>query len=128
MERELLSRFDAWMRRKAYKNRSEAIRGLIRDVFVAQEWRENEKVAGSLLVVYDHHRRDLVDTLLNIQHDAQGQIVSTQHIHLDHYNCLEIVVVRGRARRIQDLYDRIRALKGVKHASLSMATMGRRIL
>lgn len=127
MEEELLSRFDGYMRRKGYKNRSEAIRDLIRGVFVAQEWQENEKVAGSLLVVYDHHRRDLVETLLGIQHGVQEQIISTQHIHLDHHNCLEIIVVRGRARRIQNLYDRIRALKGIKHASLSMATTGTKI-
>lgn len=128
MEQEFLSRFDGYMRRKGYKNRSEAIRDLIRSVFVAQEWQENEKVAGALLVVYDHHRRDLVENLLGIQHDAQEYVVSTQHIHLDHHNCLEIIVVRGRARRIQDLYDRIQALKGIKHASLSMATTGRKIL
>jgi len=128
MEEEFLSRFDGYMRRKGYKNRSEAIRDLIRGVFVAQEWQENEKVAGALLVVYDHHRRDLVENLLTIQHDAQEYVVSTQHIHLDHHNCLEIIVVRGRARRIQELYDRIQALKGIKHTSLSMATTGSRIL
>ncbi len=128
MEEEFLSRFDAHMRRKGYKNRSEAIRDLIRGVFVAQEWQANERVAGALLVVYDHHRRDLVENLLGIQHDAQEHIVSTQHIHLDHHNCLEIIVVRGRARRIQDLYDRIQALKGIKHTSLSMATTGSKIL
>ena len=128
MEKELLGRFDDMMRRKGYKNRSEAIRDSIRGVFVAQEWQKNEEVAGSLSIVYDHHRRDLVDRLLDIQHQVQGRIISTQHVHLDHHNCLEIIIVRGRARQIQELYDRIQSLKGIKHAALSMATTGRKII
>lgn len=127
MENELLGLFDAYIKEKNYKNRSEAIRDLIRHSFVKEEWRNNERVAGALLLVYDHHMRELVDKLLDIQHDFQALIVSVQHIHLDHSHCLEIIVVKGRAGDIRKLHDRLQALKGVKHAALSMTTTGKKI-
>ncbi|MFH1692228.1 MAG: nickel-responsive transcriptional regulator NikR [Candidatus Omnitrophota bacterium] len=128
MEDELLNLFDQYIQRGGYKNRSEALRDLIRQSFVKDEWQKNAMVAGVILVVYNHHKRELVDTLLNIAHDFQGLIVCTQHVHLDHDNCLETIVVKGKARIIQELHDQIKACKGVKHVALSMTTTGERIV
>ncbi len=126
MENELLSSFDAYILSQGYKNRSEALRDLIRSSFVKEEWKKNESVAGAILLVYDHHRRELVDKLLDIQHDFQKLIVSTQHIHLDHHHCMEIIVVKGKAHMIQKLHDGLKASKGVKHVALSMTTEAKR--
>lgn len=126
MENELLSRFDEYINAKGYKNRSEALRDLIRHSFVKEEWKGNESVAGALLIVYDHHQRELADKLLDIQHDFQNLIISTQHVHLDHDHCLEIIVVKGKAQVIAKLRDRLKSSKGVKHVSLSMTTTAER--
>jgi CopG family nickel-responsive transcriptional regulator len=127
LDRRLIEQFDRLLRRRKYSNRSEAIRDLIRASLVAQEWADGSSVAGAITLTYDHHRRDLITRLVDIQHDYAGLIVSTQHIHLDHHNCLEIVAVRGRAREAQGLADRLRAERGVKHVTLSMTTTGRRL-
>ncbi len=127
MEDGLLAQFDEDIEMKGYKNRSEALRDLIRHSFVKEEWRKNESVAGAILLVYDHHRRELVDKLLDIQHNFQSLIISTQHIHLDHHHCFEIVVVKGRALMIKKLHDQLQASKGVKHVALSMTTTAKRL-
>ena len=127
MEDGLLAQFDEDIEMKGYKNRSEALRDLIRHSFVKEEWRKNESVAGAILLVYDHHRRELVDKLLDIQHNFQSLIISTQHIHLDHHLCFEIVVVKGRALMIKKLHDQLQASKGVKHVALSMTTTAKRL-
>ncbi|HCG77544.1 TPA: nickel-responsive transcriptional regulator NikR, partial [bacterium] len=79
-----------------------------------------EKVAGVIALVYDHHKRELVNTLTDIQHHYHSLIISTQHIHLDEDNCLEVVVVRGKPKEVESLADRLKATKGVKHSSLIM--------
>jgi CopG family nickel-responsive transcriptional regulator len=128
MEEELLGLFDRYIEAGGYRNRSEALRDLIRDAFVRQEWKKNKRVAGAILLCFDHHKRDLVDKLLNIQHDYQEHIISTQHVHLDHDNCLEIIVIKGRALVIQKLYGSLKSLKGVKHVALSTTTTGEKII
>jgi len=125
LDKSLISRFDRLLRRRRYSNRSEAIRDLIRASLVAQEWADGGRVAGAITLAYDHHRRELITRLVDIQHDYASLIVSTQHVHLDHHNCLEIIAVRGRARQAQELTDRLRAERGVKHVTLSMTTTGR---
>ena len=85
----------------------------------------DSEVAGAITMTYDHHQRDLANTLMDIQHDYSEAIVSTQHIHLDHHNCLEIVAVRGKARDVHGLSDKLRARRGVKHVTLNMSTTGR---
>ncbi len=127
MEEELLAQFDKYISARNYKNRSEAIRGLVRGAFVQEEWKKNKSVAGAILIVYDHHKRELVDKLLDIQHDFQTLIISVQHVHLDHSHCLEIIVVRGKSKEIADLHNRLKASKGVKHVALSMTTAGVKI-
>ena len=125
LEQKLLDRFDRLIRKKNYTNRSEAIRDLIRQELVRKDWEEGGEVAGAITYVYDHHKRDLLNMVVDLQHDNQKVIISTQHVHLDHDNCLEIVAVRGRSRDVQKLADQIRAVKGVRHAAFNVAGLGR---
>ena len=127
LEEGLLRKFDERIRIKKYTNRSEAIRDLIREDLVRAEWRENKEIAGAITLIYDHHKRELVNKLMDIQHDYGDVIISSQHIHLDHDNCLEIIAVRGRPGKAQELADSLKSVKGVKHATLSMATTGRNL-
>ncbi|MBM3704893.1 MAG: nickel-responsive transcriptional regulator NikR [Actinobacteria bacterium] len=128
IEGSLLEKFDAYIAANNYRNRSEAIRDLIRKEFVQEEWSKSaETVAGAIVMVYDHHRRDVVERLLDIQHDYNKFIVSSQHIHLDHDNCLEIIVVKGKMTEISGLASKLKSIKGVKHASLTKSTLGKNI-
>ncbi|MDI6793230.1 MAG: nickel-responsive transcriptional regulator NikR [bacterium] len=128
VEEELLSRFDRLIQKEAYANRSEAIRDLIREHLVKREWVEGKEVAGTITLVYDHHRRELVNKLTDIQHDFHNLVISSQHIHLDHDNCLEVVVVKGTASEVNDLAHRLKSTKGVKYGALNMATTGRELV
>jgi CopG family nickel-responsive transcriptional regulator len=126
--KDLLEAFDEYIRRKHYANRSEAIRDLIRQKLVEEEWRESkEEVAGVITYLYDHHKRELVDKLMDIQHDYFDRIITTQHIHVDHHRCLEVILVRGKANEIKELADRVQALKGVLHLNLTLTTLGKNI-
>ena len=125
IEKDLLVKFDKHIKQKGYQNRSEAFRDLIRQDLVKQEWLEGKEVAAAITLVYDHHKRELVNKLTNIQHDFHELIVSSQHIHLDHKNCLEIIAVKGSPNRIQLLANKMKAAKGVKHAALTVATTGK---
>ena len=127
IEKDLLVKFDKHIKQKDYQNRSEAFRDLIREDLVRKEWLEGKEVAAAITIVYDHHKRELVNKLTNIQHDFHELIVSSQHIHLDHNNCLEIVAVKGNPKRIQLLTNKIKATKGVKYAALTVATTGKNI-
>jgi CopG family nickel-responsive transcriptional regulator len=119
----LLLKFDEYIKNKNYKNRSEAIRDLIRAEFVKESFETNKEVAGVISIVYDHHKRELVDKIVDIQHDYQDIIIASQHIHLDHDNCLEVIIARGKAQRIKDLASRLQATKGVKHTTLSFTAV-----
>lgn len=127
LERTLLEKFDTFIRERDYTNRSEAIRDLIRQELIKKEWLQGEDVAGTITLIYDHHKRDLQSKLTDIQHDYQKLIISTQHIHLDHDNCLEIIAARGKPANLQKLADSIKAIKGVKHGTLSMSSLGKDI-
>jgi CopG family nickel-responsive transcriptional regulator len=127
LEKGLLEKFDRYIRERNYANRSEAFRDLIRQELVKKEWLEGDDVAGAITLIYDHHRKDLLNKVTDIQHDFQGLIISTQHVHLDHNNCLEIIAVRGRPGGVQKLADMLRSLKGVKHGTLSMSSTGKDI-
>jgi len=128
LEKTLLVKFDKFIKERNYTNRSEAIRDLIRQELIKKEWLQGEDVAGTITLVYDHHKRDLLNKITDIQHDFQKQIISTQHIHLDHDNCLEIIAARGNPADLQKLADNIRAIKGVKHGTLSMSSVGKNIV
>lgn len=124
LEKTLLEKFDRLIRERNYSNRSEAFRDMIRHELVKQEWVEGADVAGAITLIYDHHRRDLLNKITDIQHNYHKVIISTQHVHLDHANCLEIVAVRGKSPEVQRLADTLRSIKGVKHATLSMSSTG----
>lgn len=127
LDRELVEQFDRKIQAERCPTRSKAVGDLIRASLVQTEWRANEEVAGAIILVYDHHRRDLVNRLMQIQHDVHTVILSTQHVHLDHDNCLEIIAVRGRADQIQEVVRRLKAVKGLKHVALAAGTTGTRL-
>jgi len=125
IEESLLKKFDGFIKSRKYKNRSEAIRDLIRENFVSDSWEDTDKfVAGAIIMVYDHHKRELLDKLVGVQHDYQDIIISSQHIHLDHHNCMEIIVVKGTMAKLFELETILKATKGVKHTTLAKSTLG----
>ena len=125
LDHHLLDDFDALIRRRKYTNRSEALRDLIRENLVGQEWDENKDTVGTVTIVYDHHVRDLTRKLTDIQHRFQLLIVSGMHVHLDHDNCLEVLVVKGKGSDIKKVSDALVSTKGVKHGKLTMTTTGK---
>lgn len=125
LDQKLLQMFDRHIQRRRYTNRSEALRDLIRDNLVGEEWDEDKETIGTVTFVYDHHVRDLTRKLTDIQHDCQGQILSGMHVHLDHNHCLEVLVVKGRGSDVKKLADALISVKGVKHGKLTMTTSGK---
>jgi CopG family nickel-responsive transcriptional regulator len=124
----LLKRFDPLIARLGYQSRSEAIRDLIRERLVAAEWHQDAGPAmGVLSLVYSHHVRELSRKLTDIQHHHLGIILSTTHIHMDEHHCLEVVILRGQARKIQEVAGQLLSAKGVKHGKLITTTTGRRL-
>ena len=124
LPKDLLEKFDKLISQKSYSNRSEAFRDLIRQELIKKEWQEGDNIAGAITLIYNHHKRELVNKLTDIQHDHQKVIISTQHIHLDHDNCLEIIAVKGHPKDAQKLADTLKSVKGVKHGTLSMSSTG----
>ena len=119
----ILSRFDSQMKKNRYKNRSEAIRDLMRAEFVRSDWSQSSKeVVGVITIVYDHHKRGLVNKLLDIQHHHPTHILCSQHVHLKQDQCLEVIVAKGQAKQLKELADRLRIEKGVVFSSLSSAS------
>jgi CopG family nickel-responsive transcriptional regulator len=127
LEQDLLARFDRLVAGRGTASRSEAFRDLIRGALVEDEWRSGGEVAGAITLVYDHHKKDLVGRLTDIQHDAQRLIISTQHVHLDHDHCLEIIAVRGRAKDVRRLAEALRSVRGVLQGSINMASTGAKL-
>ena len=126
MEEVLLKQFDRLLAERGSPSRSEAIRDLVREELVRQEWeRPNAEVAGTLTLLYDHDVRQLTRKLTAIQHDHHSSVLSTMHIHLDEHNCLEVLVVRGQARQVLALAEQLRRTRGVRHATLSCTSTGR---
>lgn len=121
LEKGLIEAFDRHIEAKHYQSRSEAIRDLIREELVRKGWAEGGLVAGAIVMTYDHHKRELANRVLDIQHDFHATIISTQHVHLNHHDCLEVIAVRGEAERVEELAASLKALVGVKHLSLSIS-------
>ncbi len=127
MEESLLKKFDYFIKNQKYKNRSEAIRDLIREKFVEQEWEKGENVSGCIVLVYEHDVREVVNKIIDIQHKFSSHIISTQHIHMDEENCMEIIAVKGKVDRIKKLYFSLKSIKGVKYSKITKATTGKKI-
>ncbi len=124
LDEQLLEQFDAFIRERGYVNRSEAVRDLIRKEFVNEQWEQDGEVAGVVTLVYNHHQSQLQETITTIQHDYYTLITSTTHVHMDHHNCLEVIIVKGKASRIRELAEKMIALRGVKNGHLTMTSTG----
>jgi CopG family nickel-responsive transcriptional regulator len=121
----LLNQFDRLIAQRGYTNRSEAFRDLIRDELVKRTWESpGSQVVGAVTLVYDHHVRMLNEKLTGIQHDFHRSILSTMHVHLDHDNCLEVLVLRGKSSQVRKVADVLISTKGVKHGRLTITTSG----
>jgi CopG family nickel-responsive transcriptional regulator len=121
MPQSLIEQFDALIVEQGYDNRSEAVRDLVRRALLAPAHLVSEQLAaGTIVMVYDHHVSDLPIVLTELQHDYHREINSTMHIHLNHHQCLEVIVVRGAVRRLRELQQRIQVLRGVSYAELSV--------
>lgn len=129
LDEELLKQFDPFIGRLGYRSRSEAIRDLIRERLVAEEWQADKAPAmGVLSLVYSHDVRELSKKLTDIQHHHLGIILSSTHIHMDEHNCLEVVILKGPGKQIQEVAGHLLSAKGVKHGKLIMTTTGSRLV
>lgn len=128
LKKGLLRQLDTMVRQKGYTNRSLAVADMIRNHLVEhrQQFGDTE-AAGTVTLVYDHHQPHVQESLTEIQHKFRGTIVSTLHVHLDHHNCLEVLVVRGKASAIKTIADRLIAARGVKHGKLSITSTGKNL-
>jgi len=121
----LLKKFDTLIASRGYTNRSEAFRDLIRDELVQKAWEKPDStVVGTVTLVYNHHVRLLNEKLTGMQHSHFHQVLSTMHVHLDHDNCLEVLVVKGKASQVRKLADSLISTKGVKHGQLTLTAAG----
>jgi CopG family transcriptional regulator, nickel-responsive regulator len=123
IEGDLLEQFDKYRQQEQFATRSEAVRQLIHDTLTRRAWESGtHEVAGTLTLVYDHHRPQLRDHLVSLQHDHTDMVVSTMHTHLDHDTCLEVIVLRGPAGKLQQIASRLKGLKGIYKGELVMAS------
>ncbi len=129
IDSQLIKKFDSLINRKGYATRSEAIRDMIRDTLVEEEWEAGaQETVGTITIVYNHHTRELEHALTDMQHKSFHQIISTLHVHLDAHNCLEVLVVKGKGQEIKKIADRLIGTKGVKHGKLTMTTTGKELV
>lgn len=128
IDQKLLKRFDSIITEKGYVNRSEAIRDLIRDMLVSEDIANPDAESiGTLTLVYSHDVRELSEKLNEIQHHNHRIIISTTHIHLDEHNCLEVLILRGKAREVKLIADRLLAVKNVRHGKLTVTSAAKNI-
>ncbi|MCL2744957.1 MAG: nickel-responsive transcriptional regulator NikR [Planctomycetaceae bacterium] len=127
IEEDIIERFDALAEASGFPTRSEAIKHLIKSAFVQEEWKTGEVVAGVITVVYDHHKPSVLQKITEIQHDNGKIVVCSQHVHIDHHNCLENIIVQGTVGSVQKFHKALSAVKGMKHSTLSMTTTGKNI-
>ena len=124
LEEDLLDKFDQYIKKHGYDNRSEAVRDLIRKGLVKEEWDSNSSVVGVVTLVYDHHKPQLQERVTELQHRFYNIITSSTHVHMDHHNCLEVTIAKGRASEVQEMAQGLIALRGVKDGSLTMTSTG----
>jgi len=120
LDEDILKALDELVKKSKFPNRSQAIRYLIKSTLVAEKIDKNKTVAGTIVIVYDHHKRELNNKLMHVQHDYYELILSTQHVHLAHDLCLETIAVKGKAQLLLTLADKIIGTKGIKHGKLVM--------
>jgi CopG family nickel-responsive transcriptional regulator len=126
LNKTLLQKLDRMVREKGYDNRSLAIADMIANSLVEHQRELGDvEAVGSVTLVYDHHTPRVQEVLTDLQHDHLHSILSAMHVHLDHHNCLEVLVVRGRASTLKAFADRLIGAKGVKHGKLTITTTGK---
>lgn len=121
LEDNLLKELDGLVEKHQFPNRSQAIRFLIRKNLTQEKWDANAMVSGCVVLVYDHHKRELLSKLVEVQHKYQELVLSAQHVHLDHDNCLETITLKGKAKDLRKLSDSLIGIKGVKYGQLVMS-------
>jgi CopG family nickel-responsive transcriptional regulator len=124
LEQDLLAGFDKLIARRGYKNRSEAVRDLIREALLNEVVDSNKPVVGTLTLVYDHHVPNLSQRLTEMQHHSNAAVLAATHVHLDHNYCLEVIIMKGRSREIQEMADRMLAMRGVELGKLVLTHSG----
>ena len=124
LDEQLLEQFDGYIHPRGYSNRSEAVRDLIRKVLVNEEWEQDSEVVGVVSIVYNHHQPQLQEKITQLQHKYHQLITSTTHVHMEHHNCLEVTIVKGRATLVRELAENLMALRGVKDGNLAMSSTG----
>lgn len=124
----LLGKLDRFIKKRGYSNRSEAIRDLVREKFIQEEWEvKNKEIVGTVTLIYNHEAHEIMDKMTDLQHSHHNNIVCTTHIHLDQHNCLEVLVVKGKSQKVREIADRLISTKGVKHGKLVMTTTGKNL-
>jgi CopG family nickel-responsive transcriptional regulator len=121
LEEDLLKALDSFVSENHFPNRSQAIRFLVEKNLVEKKWQCNNIVAGAIILMYDHHKNDIASRMNNIQHDYYDVILSSQHFHLNHGSCLEIIALKGTANRLTELSDKLISIKGINHGKLVMS-------
>lgn len=124
LEEDLLEKFDESISSHGYSNRSEAVRDLIRRELVDEEWAQDSEVVGVVTLVYNHHQSQLQERITDLQHRYYQLITSTTHVHMEHHNCLEVTIVKGKASQVRELAEGLIALRGVKNGNLTMSSTG----
>ncbi len=124
LDEDLLKEFDRLIAKRGYKNRSEALRDLIRETLVAEAVDDNQPMVGTLTLIYDHHLPNLMQKLTDAQHHAHNMVLASTHVHLDHDHCLEVILMQGPSKDIRAMADRILSLRGVKHGKLVLTGTG----
>ena len=127
LEEDLLQEFDRLITKRGYKNRSEAFRDLIREALLTETVHSNKPVVGTLTLVYDHHTPNLSEKLTDAQHSAGASVLAATHVHLDHHYCLEVVIMKGKSKDLQELADHMLALRGVELGKLVLTNSGKDI-
>jgi CopG family nickel-responsive transcriptional regulator len=123
IEKKLIERFDRLLERRDKKNRSEAIRELVRNRIIEEEWETGRgETVATVTLVYDHTKRELADRLLEAGHEHHGMVLATMHVHLNETNCLEVIALRGRSTELRHLADQLIGMKGVRHGKLVMSS------
>ncbi|MHC4660399.1 MAG: nickel-responsive transcriptional regulator NikR [Planctomycetota bacterium] len=125
IEKPLYRRMRGLIKKRRYRNRSEYIRDLVRKELAEKDWKANEEALGTITLIFDHHKRQLSERLLDLQHNYHEEILASTHVHLDHHICAETILVKGKARKIEDLANRLQKEKGVMHAALSISSVGK---
>jgi CopG family nickel-responsive transcriptional regulator len=126
IESDLLARFDELIESSGHGNRSEAMRDLIRNRLIEEDWSSNaaSDAVASVTLVYDHTKRELADRLLEVGHDHHAEVIATLHVHLDEEHCLEVVALRGKPKQLRHIADHLIGMKGVKHGKLVITSSG----